>query len=159
MRILLVASAFNSLTQRIHVELRELGHCVGVELALGDELLRGGVARFRPDLIVAPMLTTAVPEDIWSEYAVLIVRPGPKGDRGPSALDWAISTGANEWGVTVLQAAAEMDAGPIWASESFPMRDCGKSELYRNEVADAAVRAVLRAVHRFAEGGFEPEPL
>ncbi|MEU6582471.1 hydrogenase maturation protein [Nocardia sp. NPDC046763] len=159
MRILLLASVFNSLTQRMHAELRQRGHCVGVELALGDESLRAGVARFRPELILAPMLTVAVPEDIWSENTVLIVHPGPKGDRGPSALDWAISSGATEWGVTVLQAVAEMDAGPIWASESFVMRLCGKGELYRTEVADAAMCAVLRAVDQFEQGGFEPEPL
>lgn len=159
MRVLLVASAFNSLTQRVHTELRGRGHEVGVELALGDDLLRARVAHFRPELILAPMLTTAIPEDIWTEYTVLIVHPGPKGDRGPSSLDWAISTGAREWGVTVLQAVAEMDAGPIWASVPFPVADCGKSELYRNEVADAAVAAVLLAVDRFAGGVFEPEPL
>lgn len=159
MRVLLVASAFNSLTQRVHTELRRLGHTVGVELALGDDLLRARVARFRPELILAPMLTTAIPEDIWTEYPVLIVHPGPKGDRGPSSLDWAIATGAREWGVTVLQAVAEMDAGPIWASVPFPVASCGKSELYRNEVSDAAVAAVLLAVRRFAGGDFEPEPL
>ncbi|MFE3001699.1 hydrogenase maturation protein [Nocardia sp. NPDC059246] len=159
MRILLVASSFNSLTQRVHTELRQRGHYVGVELAIDGEALCLGVARFRPDLILAPMLTAVVPESIWSEHTVLIVHPGPKGDRGPSSLDWAIGTGAEEWGVTVLQAVAEMDAGPIWASESFPVRPCGKSELYRTEVADAAMRAVHLAVERFAKGGFEPEPL
>lgn len=159
MRVLLVASAFNSLTQRVHTELRGRGHEVGVELALGDDLLRARVGHFRPDLIVAPMLTTAIPEDIWTACTVLIVHPGPKGDRGPSSLDWAISTGAREWGVTVLQAVAEMDAGPIWASVRFPVAACGKSELYRNEVSDAAVAAVLLAVDRFAGGEFEPEPL
>lgn len=159
MRVLLVASAFNSLTQRVHTELRRRGHTVGVELALGDDLLRARVARFRPELILAPMLTTAIPEDIWTEYTVLIVHPGPMGDRGPSSLDWAISTGAREWGVTVLQAVEEMDAGPIWASVPFPVASCGKSELYRNEVSDAAVAAVLLAVQRFADGDAEPEPL
>ncbi|NKY32123.1 hydrogenase maturation protein [Nocardia speluncae] len=159
MRVLLVASAFNSLTQRVHTELHGRGHEVGVELALGDDLLRARVGRFRPDLIVAPMLTTAIPQDIWIAHTVLIVHPGPKGDRGPSSLDWAISTGAREWGVTVLQAVEEMDAGPIWASVRFPVAACGKSELYRNEVSDAAVAAVLLAVERFADGVFEPEPL
>ncbi|MFJ9519225.1 enoyl-CoA hydratase-related protein [Kitasatospora sp. NPDC101801] len=159
MRILLIASAFNSLTQRVHVELRERGHTVGVELALGDEAVRAGVARFRPDLIVAPMLTRAVPEDVWQRYRVLIVHPGPKGDRGPSSLDWAIHQGAREWGVTVLQAVAEMDAGPVWASVPFAVRAGGKSEVYRNEVADAAVEAVLLAVERFAGGWYGPEPL
>jgi putative two-component system hydrogenase maturation factor HypX/HoxX len=159
LRVLLVASAFNSLTQRVHTELRYRGHEVAVELALGDDLLRARVAAFRPDLIVAPMLTTAVPEDIWTEHTVLIVHPGPKGDRGPSSLDWAISEGASEWGVTVLQAVEEMDAGPIWASVPFPVPACGKSELYRNEMSDAAVAAVLLAVERFAAGDFVPEPL
>ncbi|MER5637486.1 hydrogenase maturation protein [Kitasatospora sp. NPDC002227] len=159
MRILLIASAFNSLTQRVHAELRARGHVVGVELALGDDVVRDGVARFEPELIVAPMLTRAIPEDIWSEHTVLIVHPGPKGDRGPSSLDWAIHEGAQRWGVTVLQAVAEMDAGPIWASVPFTVEPCGKSELYRNEVAAAAVEAVLLAVERFAGGQFEPEPL
>ncbi|GAA2252598.1 hydrogenase maturation protein [Kitasatospora cystarginea] len=159
LRILLIASAFNSLTQRVHTELRERGHHVGVELALGDEPVRAGVARFRPDLILAPMLTRAIPEDIWSRHTVLIVHPGPKGDRGPSSLDWAIHEGASEWGVTVLQAVAEMDAGPIWASVPYPVPPCGKSELYRNEVADAALEAVLLAVDRFESGWPAPEPL
>ena len=35
MRILLTASAYNSMTQRVHVELAERGHEVSVELALG----------------------------------------------------------------------------------------------------------------------------
>ncbi|MFC5665246.1 hydrogenase maturation protein [Kitasatospora misakiensis] len=159
MRILLVASAFNSLTQRVHTELRSLGHTVGVELALGDDPVRAAVARFEPDLILAPMLTRAIPEDVWSTRPVLIVHPGPKGDRGPSSLDWAIHENAAEWGVTVLQAVAEMDAGPIWASVPFTVHPCGKSELYRNEVADAAVEAVLLAVERFASGWYRPEPL
>ncbi|WP_067845204.1 hydrogenase maturation protein [Nocardia lijiangensis] len=158
MRILVVASAFNSLTQRIHAELRARDHHVGVELALGDEPLRAGVAAFRPDVILAPMLTTAISKDIWSAYPVLIVHPGPKGDRGPSSLDWAIHDGEREWGVTVLQAVEELDAGPVWASVPFTVAPCGKSELYRTEVADAAVRAVLLALDRFA-CGFEPEPL
>ena len=159
MRILLIASAFNSLTQRVHTELREQGHTVAVELALGDEPLRAAVARTDPELIICPMLTRAVPEDIWSTRTVLIVHPGPKGDRGPSSLDWAIHEGAGQWGVTVLQAVQEMDAGDIWASVDFPVQPCGKSESYRGEVADAAVEAVLLAVRRFEGGRFTPEPL
>ncbi|MGY1974525.1 hydrogenase maturation protein [Nocardia gipuzkoensis] len=159
MRILLVSSAFNSLTQRVYTELRAIGHHVGVELALGDDMLRARVMAFQPELILAPMLTTAIPEDIWSAHTVLIVHPGPEGDRGPSSLDWAIHEGAHHWGVTVLQAIDEMDAGPIWASVPFTITACGKSDLYRNEVADAAVEAVLLAVDRFAAGQFKPEPL
>ena len=68
--------------------------------------MRDGVRRCDPDLIVAPMLTTAIPADIWSTRPCFIVHPGPRGDRGPSSLDWAIMGGARHWGVTVLQANA-----------------------------------------------------
>jgi putative two-component system hydrogenase maturation factor HypX/HoxX len=159
MRILLVASGYNSLTQRVHVELADRGHEVSVELALGDEVLRDGVRRFDPDLVIAPMLTAAIPADIWSGFPCFIVHPGPRGDRGPSSLDWAIMGGAGRWGVTVLQANAEMDAGDIWASAEFTMPGCSKSSAYRSEVADAAVQAVLLAVARFAAGRYRPEPL
>src|SRR5271169_5678593 len=158
MRILLVASAYNSLTQRVHAELADRWHEVSVELALGDEVLREAVRRHDPDLVIAPMLTTAIPADIWSARPCFIVHPGPRGDRGPSSLDWAIMGGAGRWGVTVLQANAEMDGGDIWASAEFTMPGCSKSSVYRTEVADAAVRAVLLALTRFAAGRHQPEP-
>ena len=159
MRILLIASAYNSMTQRVHAELADRGHEVSVELALGDDVMRDGVRRYDPDLIIAPMLTRAIPEDIWSAWPCFIVHPGPMGDRGPSSLDWAIMGGAGRWGVTVLQANAEMDAGDIWASAQFTMPGDSKSSTYRTEVADAAVEAVLLAVARFADGRYRPEPL
>ena len=159
MRILLIASAYNSMTQRVHAELADRGHEVSVELALGDEVMRDGVRRYDPDLVIAPMLTTAIPADIWSARPCFVVHPGPRGDRGPSSLDWAIMEGAARWGVTVLQANAEMDAGDIWASVEFTMPGGAKSDAYRAEVADAAVAAVLLAVTRFAGRRCRPEPL
>jgi putative two-component system protein, hydrogenase maturation factor HypX/HoxX len=159
MRILLIASAYNSMTQRVHAELADRGHELSVELALGDDVMRDGVRRYDPDLIIAPMLTRAIPADIWSAWPCFIVHPGPVGDRGPSSLDWAIMGGAARWGVTVLQANAEMDAGDIWATVEFAMPGDSKSSTYRTEVADAAVEAVLQAVARFAGHRYRPEPL
>ena len=125
MRILLIASAYNSMTQRVHAELADRGHEVSVELALGDDVMGDGVRRYDPDLVIAPMLTRAIPADIWSARPCFIVHPGPMGDRGPSSLDWAIMGGAARWGVTVLQANAEMDAvtsGPASSSRCPPAR-------------------------------------
>lgn len=158
MHVLLVASAFNSLTQRVHAELRDLGHSVAVELALPHVRLAEAVRRHQPDLVLAPMLRTALPEEVWSAHTCLIVHPGPVGDRGPSSLDWALHDQATRWGVTVLQADAEMDAGDVWASVECPVPPVAKSDLYRGEIADAALEAVLLAVHRFASGTFTPRP-
>ncbi|HEY1391951.1 MAG TPA: enoyl-CoA hydratase-related protein, partial [Methylibium sp.] len=82
---------------------------------------------------------------------------GPPGDRGPSSLDWALQEGATQWGVTVLEAVAEMDAGDIWAWAQVQVSPVGKSDLYRGEVADAAADAVLLAVERFASGHHRPQ--
>lgn len=158
MRILLIAGAFNSLTQRVYAELGERGHHLSVELVTGETPLPEVVRRHCPDLIVAPMLKTAVPREVWSACTCLIVHPGPVGDRGPSSVDWAVHLGAERWGVTVLQANDEMDAGDVWAAADCPVPEVGKSDLYRNEIADAAVEAVLSAVARVASGTHRPQP-
>ena len=157
MRILLLSHAFNSLTQRLGAELRQRGHQVSVEFDITDSVTEEAVALFVPDLIVAPYLRRAIPKSVWSRHVCLIVHPGVVGDRGPSALDWAIDAGLAEWGVTVLQAEAEMDAGPVWASSNFALRAAKKASVYRNEVTQAATCAVLQAVERFASGGFVPQ--
>jgi putative two-component system hydrogenase maturation factor HypX/HoxX len=121
MKILLLATANNSLCQRLAIELVDHGHTVAVEVAgNGDEMLRS-VSSHSPDLIIAPMLKSAIPEAIWSRHICLVVHPGIVGDRGPSSLDWAIATGERNWGVTILQADAEMDADPVWATREFPL--------------------------------------
>ena len=160
MRILFLTHAFNSLTQRLYVELSALGHEISIEFDINDSVTIEAVDLFKPDLILAPYLRRAIPETIWRRHVCLIVHPGIVGDRGPSALDWAILNGVAEWGVTVLQAEAEMDAGPVWASATFPMRAAKKSSLYRNEVTEAAVQAVCAALARLEDyraGSWQPQ--
>ncbi len=160
MRILLLTHAFNSLSQRLYVELAALGHELSVELDINDAVTEEAVVLFRPHLILAPYLRRAIPESVWREQLCLILHPGIVGDRGPSALDWAILRGEREWGVTLLQAEAEMDAGPVWANGTFPMRVAKKSSLYRNEVTEAAVSVVMTALDRLTDyqaGSWRPE--
>lgn len=159
MRILFLATAYNSLTQRTHVELSYRGHEVSIELAVNDEVMAEAVELYQPDLIIAPMLKKAIPEMIWQRHLCIIIHPGIKGDRGPSSLDWAIMTNADYWGVTALQASAEMDAGDIWSSQTFQMPPSSKSSLYRTEVTEAAIKAILQTIERFKGGDFVPEPL
>src|SRR5574340_342933 len=159
MKILFLTHSFNSLAQRLYIELTRRGHEVSIEFDINDAVTVQAVELYYPDLIVAPFLKRAIPEEIWRNHVCFVVHPGIIGDRGPSALDWAIMRDCAEWGVTVLQANGEMDAGDIWAAETFPMRLAKKSSLYRNEVLEAAVRAVLKAVERFQSGNFKPQQL
>jgi putative two-component system protein, hydrogenase maturation factor HypX/HoxX len=158
-KILFLTHSFNSLAQRLYVELTRLGHEISIEFDINDAVTTEAVELYRPDLILAPFLKRAIPAHIWRHHLCLIVHPGIIGDRGPSALDWAIMRGLPEWGVTVLQASGEMDAGDIWATETFPMRFAAKSSLYRHEVTQAAVRAVCTAIERYQDRQFHPMPL
>jgi len=158
MRILLLCHSFNSLSQRLFVELAADGHELSVELDISPAVSAEAVALFRPDIVVAPFLRRTIPEAIWRQVPCLIVHPGPIGDRGPQALDWAILEDVDSWGITVLQATGELDAGPVWGHCAFPMRAASKSSLYRNEVTEAAViatRAALTAIR----SGAAPVPV
>src|SRR6185436_11111477 len=146
LRILFLVSAHNSLSQRTLVALTELGHAVTVEVVADGAAIEAAVERHRPELIVCPLLKAFIPESVWRAHRCLVVHPGPKGDRGPSSLDWAIELGMAEWGVTVLEASGEMDGGDVWATRTFATREAGKSSLYRHEVRRAAIDAVVEAV-------------
>lgn len=157
MKLLLLCHAFNGLTQRLHCALREAGHAVTVELDIADALTEEAVALADPDLVIAPFLKRRIPESVWSVRPCLVVHPGPPGDRGPAALDWAVLRGDREGGVTVLQATGDFDAGPVWAFRAWPIRsDASKASLYRHEVTQAAVEAVLEALSRWQPGAVDP---
>lgn len=158
MRILLISSAFSGLTQRFYTELEDAGFIVSVELHLGDiPRLLEGVALFKPDLILCPFLTRRLPREIYEHTKCLIVHPGIKGDRGPSSLDWAIQNGEPEWGVSLLEAAEDMDTGPIWANKTFPLRQATKSSIFYREVTQAAVDCLWEALTYFDAPDFKPE--
>jgi putative two-component system hydrogenase maturation factor HypX/HoxX len=165
-RILFLTSAHNSLSQRLFVELADRGHQIRVCIAADGDDMIDAVAHETPELIIAPMLKIAIPRAVYSRICCLIVHPGVKGDRGPSSIDWAITNRETTWGATILEAAADFDAGAIWASHEFavdsdPPR---KSSLYRGPVTEAALRGVLEAISRIETGVarlrlWRPEPL
>ncbi|GLZ79122.1 formyl transferase [Actinorhabdospora filicis] len=160
MRILLLVSAFNGLSQRVWTSLCASGHDVGIALAdMGEDAIVETVEDVSPDLIVCPFLKHRVPEKVWTGWPTIIVHPGPVGDRGPSSLDHAITEGEALWGVTALQAVEEMDAGPIWATRTFPLpRGVAKSAVYNGPVADAALECVAEVVAKAADPTFRPLP-
>jgi putative two-component system hydrogenase maturation factor HypX/HoxX len=141
------------------VALTEMGHRVTVAVVADAAAMEAAVARHRPELIVCPMLKAFIPESIWRHHRCLVVHLGPRGDRGASSLDWAIELGMAEWGVTVLEASGEADAGNIWATRTFPIGESGKSSLYRHQVRRAAIDAVVAAVEAITAGRRSGEPL
>ncbi|KAK6005734.1 hypothetical protein QM012_007376 [Aureobasidium pullulans] len=171
MKILLLCTAHNSLSQRLYLTLT-LKHEVTVEYALSSDTMVEAASLAHPHLIICPFLTSPVPAEVYTKYMTLIVHPGPPGDGGPSALDFMLmgedgtdddldrviakdlwsEHGRSHWGVTVLQAIAQYDAGPVWAWEQFKVNiddhTITKSKLYRGDVTRAALIACSTAIKR-----------
>ncbi len=156
MRILLVVSAFNSLSQRIFCDLRERGETVGVTFAINDAQLIEEVIAFKPDFILSPFLKKRIPQSIWSTIPTFIIHPGIAGDRGAHALDWAIMNEEKSWGVTILQANGEYDAGDIYAHGTFTMPKATKASVYRNAVSTLASKLVEELVESVNDSTFSP---
>ncbi|CAG8626427.1 11351_t:CDS:1 [Dentiscutata erythropus] len=160
LNLLLFSSAYNGMTQRIENELLRLGHTVTFQTADSDDAMRSAFALHKPDLIICPTLMKAIPEDIYTKVKCLIVHPGIKGDKGPSSLDWAIIDKKDEWGVTILEADKEMDAGAIWASENFLVpKAITKTHLYNSHVINKASKLILECIEKFQLNNFKPEQL
>lgn len=114
---LLVCDAFNTMAQRASLKLKESGHEVVVHVFKDGESMVGAVGDVNPDVILCPFLTKRIPAEVYKgPVPCLVIHPGIEGDRGMSSIDWALQESLPEWGVTILQAEQEMDAGPIWAT-------------------------------------------
>lgn len=161
LNIILLSSAFNGLSQRAWLELRELGHSPSVVLFTDEEAVCEQIEQSGADLVICPFLKDRVPQLLWSnrDRPVVIIHPGIVGDRGASALDWAITRELTRWGVTALQAVEDMDAGPVWSTCEFNLpQGLRKSELYNGPVSDAAIRCIRDVVDKFIDG-YEPVPV
>ena len=158
MKILLIVSAFNSLTQRIFTQLKDMNHSVSIEFAINDKLMIDAVDRFKPDMVFCPFLKKFIPREIFLNTPTFILHPGIRGDRGHNALDHAIRDEKKEWGVVILKANEEFDAGDIYSEVRFEMRDATKASLYRDEVTVASSKALTQLLKRFNDKKFTPTP-
>lgn len=171
MKILLLCTAHNSLSQQLYLAL-STHHEITVEYALSPDTMIEAASMTQPHLIICPFLTSLVPAEVYTKYMTFIVHPGAPGDGGPSALDFVImgedgtvadveklleedawsEDGRSHWAVTVIQAIADFDAGPIWAFDQFSLdiddQELTKSSLYRGDVTRAAISVCLSAIER-----------
>jgi putative two-component system protein, hydrogenase maturation factor HypX/HoxX len=104
--------------------------------------MEAAVSEHDPELIVCPFLKTFIPETIWRRRPCLVLHPGPRRDRGPSSLDWAIELGTAEWGVTALLANGDFDAGEVVATARPLMSQHVREIDWHTDPTDAIIRKV-----------------
>ncbi len=139
MRVLLLCSAFNSLTQAVYTALLERGETVAVAFAIDEEQMKEEIEAFDPDLVLCPFLKRYLPPSIYERRPTFVFHPGPRGDRGALALEYALIHRKKRWGSVWLKANELYDGGDIYAETTFSVRSATKASLYRREVVRSAV--------------------
>ena len=142
MKILLLVTAFNSQTQAVYTRLQDRGDDVSVCFAISEVQMLEEIEDFVPELILCPFLKRYLPASIYESYPTYIFHPGPRGDRGPNALEYALQSHTKEWGLVILRANSEYDGGDIYAEVHFKVRDTYKASLYRQEIVQASLKAL-----------------
>jgi putative two-component system hydrogenase maturation factor HypX/HoxX len=142
MKILLLISAFNSLSQAIFTRLRDEGHQVVVTFFINTQQVIQEIENFEPEIIFCPFLKAFISQYIYEKYPTYIFHPGPIGDRGPSSLEYALRSETKEWGVVILRANELYDGGEIIALCDFKVRKTYKASLYRQEVVKTSLKAL-----------------
>ena len=138
----------------MHLEKKGLYDLVVAAVSSGKDI-KQAVEKVKPDLVICPYLTKKIPTEVYENNICWIVHPGIVGDRGAYSLDYAILKYQNwkpeneRWGVTVMQAHEEYDAGAIWATKEFPLYPTTKSELYHTNVTRAVINALDTALESY----------
>jgi len=158
MKITLLISTFNSTSQQSYAYLKEKGHSVDVVYARDEEQMLRDVEEFHPDIILSPFLKKFVPASLYNHYPTYILHPGIVGDKGAYSLENAILEEREHWGIVYLRANDVFDGGAIYVEEPFRMRKSTKASLYRNEVNQAAFKALQKLLINIENPTFEPLP-
>lgn len=142
MKISLLVTAFNSLTQAVYTKLKDDGHELDVVFSIDEKQMIKEISAFEPELILAPFLKAFIPSKIYENYNTYIFHPGPIGDRGPNSLEYALLSYTKEWGIVIFRANELYDGGEISAFSNFEVRDTYKASLYRQEVITSSLKAL-----------------
>ena len=157
MKILLIISSFNSLSQSVYCKLQELEHKVFIKFAISKELMIEAVQEINPDIVFCPFLKQFIPNEIFENYPTFVLHPGIIGDRGHNSLDNAINDEVKQWGVVILKANEILDGGDIYAQSNFIMREeSSKASIYRNEVTQATLKALEQFLQNYQNEDFIP---
>ena len=157
MKILLIISSFNSLSQSVYCKLQELEHKVFIKFAISKELMIEAVEEINPDIVFCPFLKQFIPNEIFENYPTFVLHPGIIGDRGHISLDNAINDEVKQWGVVILKANEILDGGDIYAQSNFIMREeSSKASIYRNEVTQSTLKALEQFLQNYQNEDFIP---
>jgi len=156
MKITLLLTSFNGLSQAVYTHLKENSFAVDV-VYINSTTMVDEIKNFKPDIILCPFLKHYIPPAIYENYPVFVFHPGIRGDRGAYSLEYALDK--KKWGGVVLKVDKNYDGGDIFASFEFEMRETYKASLYRGEVKKGFLSVLDKFFYNFKENKKIPQIL
>jgi putative two-component system hydrogenase maturation factor HypX/HoxX len=156
MKITLLITTFNSISQSYYIILKDKGNIVDVVYAINNNQIIKEIDNFSPDIIISPYLKKFIPKYIFTKYDTFILHPGIIGDKGAYSIDNALRENKKQWGVVILKADEYFDSGGIYANVEFDLRDTTKASTYRNETFQASIKAIEILFKNLDEKDFIP---
>ncbi len=145
--------------------IKELARSLGLPVyqppTLKDPSVQKALADLRPDLLVVvayglilPPAVLAIPT--WGAinvHASLL----PKF-RGAAPIPWAIITGEQETGVTIMRLDQGMDTGDILIQEKEPIGETDTAQDLHDRLAPKGARLLIETLSRLRKGNLTPIP-
>ena len=117
------------------------------------------VKKFNPDLFVVAAFGHILPQSLLNvpKKGALNIHPSllPKL-RGPSPIEQAIIDGEAGTGVSIMLMDAEIDHGPILASERATVKPDDTRLTLSSRLSRAGARLILKTIPRWLEGSIKP---
>ena len=112
-----------------------------------------------PDLVVMAYVLQFAPESLLAIPRLGAIQYHPSllpRHRGPSAISWAIASGATHTGVSIFRPTDGLDEGPILLRKSCEIGpDDTLGELYFNKLFPMGIEALVETAERIGEGHSE----
>jgi putative two-component system hydrogenase maturation factor HypX/HoxX len=147
MKITLLITTFNSISQAIYTYLKDRSYTIDITYAINPSQLYKEIEAFDPDIILSPFLKSYLSKEIYQNYPTFIFHPAPIGDRGAYSLDYAVFNGVKLWAGVWLRAEELYDGGDIYAQADCTIRKTYKASIYRQEMLRIATTTLKELFH------------
>ena len=137
---------------------KERASALGLRVAQPSRLDRDAVAALRelhPDALVWAAYGNLIPASLIAAvggHAVNVHASLLPRWRGAAPIQHAILAGDRETGVTLMEGTAELDAGPILASERVPIADDDDAASLTTRLAERGARLLERTLPSYLRG-------
>jgi methionyl-tRNA formyltransferase len=126
-----------------------------------DEQFIAGLRALQPDLIVVVAYGQILPQTILDlpKFGCLNVHTSllPKF-RGAAPIQWAIATGENETGVTVMKMDAGLDTGPVVSQRRTPISPEDDSSTLHDRLAQLGAELLAHTIPDYVARKIQPQP-